>query len=110
MKLVQRIICAIRGHEWRGAGWEGRVVLEDKMILNFRCCCCGAYTRIMEPMWHTRAINKYHNLHKGKPNKWTGYEESYEKDRLWITKNISIGRLAHIFGTTIEELKKLGYE
>ena len=112
--MINRILCAIFGHEWYGAGWLGGTTIGDKMINRCGCRRCGIYVNFMEPMWHLRArYSKYIYSYDAPfkfPDKFKVDDPNYDDHLDIINKKYRIEILAKIHNTTIKELKKIGYE
>ena len=104
--MIKRLVCAIVGHRWHGAGWMG--------VTNFYCCWrCEAKTQVREPDWHRRAMRAqlppgYVRLED--PDKFTGAEPDYSEQLAQVNADFPIEVLAKIHDTTPGELRVLGYQ
>lgn len=111
--MLNRIFCAVFGHKkWRGMGWLGAVSFGD--FVYKQQCRCGITVYSVEPKWHLRArcnreIDPLDVLLVN-PGKWDLESSQYEKQLDVVNEKYSIGVLADIHSTTINELQAIGYE
>ena len=112
--LFRRILCAVFGHKFYGAGWLGGI--RDDMVLKYNCERCKISTYVVEPGWHSRVRDSLHffdhdlagKIKDNTPDKYT-QERNYDKELQIVNRTLPTGVLAVVHKCEVNDLLKLGY-
>lgn len=109
--MLNRIWCAIFGHDWQHAGGGGYLELGDKRSVFFQCHNCLVTTHAHQPGWYARARShkRIRSLPDIKPDPFLIGDGDFDKVNGYINEHYPIWVLAEIYKCSIEDLKELGY-